>query len=126
MNICITYTCLFQKRISNIHHCDLQSNTGYTKISLQLYGIHDIENDKYINIIVHMQYHSDRTRPHKIEVETSDNKNMWNDDIKQKLKACLKEFKLSDLSTAFDKVLANDSEFTWMTDDSDSPLELHV
>ncbi|XP_020290893.1 uncharacterized protein LOC109858236 isoform X2 [Pseudomyrmex gracilis] len=113
------------KHVSNMQHFNLQSNTGYTKISLELYGVHDCENDKYINIVVYLQYHSDRTRPHKIEVETND-KNILSNDAKQRLKVCLKEFKLSDLPTAFERVLANDSEFAWMrTDDSDSPLELH-
>jgi len=113
--------------MSHLKHCTVQSDMGFKQISLELYGVHDIENDKYINLIIHLLYHSDKARPYKIEFDTI-NQSMLSDDIKQRLKMCLKEFKISDLQTAFNKILAeNNSTFTWMqTDDSESPLELNV
>lgn len=92
-----------------------------------MYGVHDSENDRYMNLIIHLFYHSDKARPVKIEVDTT-NKSELSDDTRQRLKLVLKEFKISDLQTAFDKILEqNNSTFTWMqADDSESPLELNV
>lgn len=107
-------------------HCTLQSDMGYTNIVLELYSVHDRESDRYMNLIIYLLYHSNKARPHKINIDTME-KNKLNDDLKQRLKVCLNEFKISDLPTAFDKILTEDSAFTWMrTSDSDSPLELNV
>lgn len=107
-------------------HCTLQSDMGFKQISLELYGVHDNESDTYINLIIHLLYHSDQARPSKIEVDTI--KSKLSDDTKQRLKIWLKKFKALDLQTAFDKILTEDnSTFTWMrVDDSESPLELNV
>lgn len=107
--------------------CNLQSDIGFKYINLELYGVHDRENDKYINLVIYFLYYSDKARPYKIEVGTTNNSKL-NDDTKQKLKMCLKEFKISNLQTAFDKIFTEDNSiFTWMrTDDSESPLELNV
>lgn len=119
--------CLFQKYISDMKHCTLQTNIGYTQISLELLSVRDNENDKYINLIIYLLYHPGEARPHKVKIDTTD-KRQLSDDTGQRLKVYLKKFKKSDLKTAFDKVLAeNESAFTWMqTDDSESPLELNV
>lgn len=107
-------------------HCTLQSDMGYTNIVLELYGVHDRESDRYMNLIIYLLYHSNEARPHKINIDTME-KNKLNNDLKQRLKVCLNEFKISDLSTAFDKISSEDSAFTWMrASDSDSPLELNV
>lgn len=108
-------------------HCTLQSDVGFKQISLELYGVHDNENDRYMNLIIHLLYYSDKARPYKIEIDTTDESKL-NDDTKQRLKICLKEFKISDLQTAFDKIVAQDnSRFTWIqANDSESPLELNV
>lgn len=107
-------------------HCTLQSDMGYTHIALELYGVHDKESDRYINLIIYLLYHSNNARPHKINIDTME-KNKLNDDLRQQLKVCLNEFKILDLPTAFDKILTEDSAFTWTrASDSDSPLELNV
>lgn len=113
--------------MSRMKHCTLQSDMGFKQISLELYGVHNSENDSYMNLIIHLLYHSDTTRPHKVEINTI-NGNKLNDDIKQKLKTYFKQFKISDLQTAFDEILSeNNSTFTWMQeDDTESPLELNV
>jgi len=110
-----------------MEHYVLQSNAGYTQIRLELYGVRDNEMDKYINLIIYLMYHSDKARPHKIEVDTTD-KNKLNDDLKRKLKKNLKEFKISELQTAFDKVLTEDNPiFTWIrTSDNDNSLDISV
>ncbi|XP_071565111.1 uncharacterized protein [Temnothorax nylanderi] len=116
-----------QKSISHMKHCTLQSDIGFKQISLELYGVHDNESDRYIDLIIHLLYHSDKVRPHKIEVNAT-NKSKLSDDRKQRLKICLKEFRISDLQTAFDKILdaEDNSTFTWTrADDSESPLELN-
>ncbi|XP_012531955.1 uncharacterized protein LOC105834201 [Monomorium pharaonis] len=111
--------------ISHMKHCTLQSDIGFRQINLELYGVHDTENDRYINLITYLLYHSDRARPYKIEFNTTD-KSKLNDNVKQRLKICMKEFKKSDLLTAFDKILKENSTFTWVrTDGSESPLELN-
>lgn len=110
--------------ISNMKHCTLHSDIGFKRFSLELYGIHDIGNDRYINLIISLLYHSDKARPHKIEFDTTDNIKL-HDDMKQNLKLCLKEFKKSDLQTAFDKMMKNNSRFTWTQSDDESPLELN-
>lgn len=107
-------------------HCTLQSDIGFKQIVLELFGVCDNENDTYINLIIHLLYHSDKARPYKIEVDSM-NKKKLSDDVKQKLKMCLKEFKISDLQIAFDKILTDNSTFTWtQEDDTESPLELNV
>lgn len=107
-------------------HCTLQSDIGFKQINLEWFGVHDNENDRYINLIIYLLYHSDKARPYKIEVDSM-NKSKLSDDVKQRLKICLKEFKMSDLQTAFNKILENNSTFTWnQEDDSESPLELNV
>lgn len=80
-----------------------------------------------MNLIIHLFYHSDKARPVKIEIDTT-NKSKLSDDTRQRLKLVLKEFKISDLQTAFDKILEqNNSTFTWMqADNNESPLELNV
>lgn len=106
--------------------CSLNSNMAYTQINLELYGVHDKENDKYINLVIYLLYFSHTARPYKINIDTLE-ENKLNDDLRRQLKTYLKEFKILDLQTAFDKILTKDSAFTWMqTDDSDSPLELNV
>lgn len=106
-------------------HCTLETNMGYTQIILELYGVCDNENDNYINLVIYLFYHSNVARPHKIQVDTTDKKEL-NEETKRRLKACLKEFKLLDLQAAFDKVLTkSNSTFTWMCE-NDSPLELNV
>lgn len=114
-----------KKHISRMKHCALQSNMGYTHIILELYGVHDIENDRYMNLIIYLLYHSNKARPYKINIDTME-KNKLSDDVRQRLKICLNEFKKTDLQTAFDKILTEDSGFTWMQmNDCDSPLELN-
>jgi len=110
-----------------MEHCVLQSNAGYTQIRLELYDVRDNEAEKYMNLIICLMYHSDKARPHKIEVDTTD-KNKLNDDLKRKLKKNLKEFKISALQTAFDKVLTEDNPaFTWIRiDDNDNSLDISV
>ncbi|XP_011866539.1 PREDICTED: uncharacterized protein LOC105561296 [Vollenhovia emeryi] len=110
---------------SRMKHCTLQSDMGFKQLSLELCGVHDIESDSYINVIIYLLYHSDKARPHKIDVDSTNGRKL-SDDTRQRLKACLKEFKISDLQTAFDKVLEDNSTFTWVqTEDSESPLELN-
>jgi len=74
-------------------------------------------------------YHSDKARPHKIEVDTTDKKKL-NDDLRRKLKKSLKEFKISKLQTAFDKILTKNDPFTWIkidnNSDNDSLLKINV
>lgn len=107
-------------------HCNLQSDMGYTHIIIELYGVHDTKSDRYMNLIIYLLYHSNKARPHKINIDTME-KNKLNDNVRQRLKVCLNEFKILDLSTAFDKILTENSAFTWMhASDSDSPLELNV
>lgn len=108
-------------------NCTLQSDIGFKRINLELYGVHDCENDRYVNLIVYLLYHADKARPSKIDVDTT-NRSKSSDDNKRKLKAYMKEFKKSDLETAFDKILTDDnSTFKWTPeDDTESPLELNV
>lgn len=107
-------------------HCTLQSDIGFKQINLELYSVYDNENDRYKNLIIYLHYHSDKARPYKIEFDTI-NKSKLRNDIKQRLKICFKEFKKSDLQTAFNKILTENDLFTWVrTDDSESPLELNV
>ncbi|XP_077276045.1 uncharacterized protein LOC143904923 [Temnothorax americanus] len=116
-----------QNSISHMKHCTLQSDLGFKQISLELYGVHDNESDRYIDLIIHLLYHFDKARPYKIEVNAT-NKSKLSDDTKQRLKICLKEFRISDLQTAFDKILdaEDNSTFTWTrADDSESLLELN-
>lgn len=112
-----------KKRMSHLKNCTLQSDIGFKQISLELCGVHDSENDRYINLTIHVLYYSDQARPYKIKID----KSRLSDDIKRRLKLCMREFKISDLQTAFDKFLTEgNSTFTWMrTDDSESPLELN-
>ncbi|XP_070168850.1 DNA ligase 1 [Polyergus mexicanus] len=112
-----------KKHISHMKHCALQSNMGYTHIILELYGVHDIENDRYMNLIIYLLYHSDKARPYKINIDAME-KNKLSDDVRQRLKIYLNEFKKTDLQTAFDKILTEDSGFIWMNN-CDSPLELN-
>lgn len=108
-------------------HCTLQSDIGFKQVRLELIGIYDNENDKYMNLVIQLLYHSEKVRPYKIEVDSM-NKSKLSDNVKQRLKTCLKEFKISDLQTALDKIQADDnSTFTWIhEDDTESPLELNV
>ncbi|XP_050450561.1 uncharacterized protein LOC126851043 [Cataglyphis hispanica] len=114
-----------KKHISHMKHCALQSNMGYTDIILELDSVHDTDNDRYINLIIYLLYHSDKARPYKINIDTME-KNKLNDDVRQRLKICLNEFKKTDLQTAFDKILTQKSGFTWIQmNNHDSPLELN-
>lgn len=107
-------------------NCNLQSgNMGYTYIILEIYGIQDVGNDKYINLMLYLLYHSEEARPYKIEIDAMD-KNRLSEEVKHRLKAWLKGFKVLDLQTAFDKIsMGDNSAFMW-TDGTESPLELNV
>jgi len=113
--------------MSSMRHCTLQSDMGFKQISLELYGIHNSENNSYMNLIIHLLYHQDTARPYKVQIDTT-NGNKLNIDIKQRLKTYFKKFKMSDLQTAFNEILSEDNcTFTWMQeDDTDSLLELNV
>nr|XP_012214439.1 PREDICTED: uncharacterized protein LOC105667299 [Linepithema humile] len=114
-----------KKHTSHIKHCKLHFNTGYTQINLEMYGIKDTQKNECLNLIIYIIYHSDEARPYKIEVDTI-HENKLSSDRKQRFKVCLKPFKTLELTTAFDQMLAEDSEFIWMkTDDSDSSMELN-
>ncbi|KYN35927.1 hypothetical protein ALC56_09718 [Trachymyrmex septentrionalis] len=112
--------------MSSMKHCTLQSDMGFKQVSLELYGVHNSENNSYMNLIIHLLYHQDTARPYKVQVDTT-NGNKLNDDIKQRLKTYFKKFKMLDLQTAFDEILSEDnSTFTWMQeDDTESLLELN-
>lgn len=106
-------------------HCALHSNIGYTQFNLELYSVYDGKDDKFIDLIIYLLYHSEEARPYKVEVDTTA-KHMLSDETKQRLKIHLKDFKKSDLRTAFDKVFTDkESELTWAQAD-DSPLEINV
>lgn len=108
-------------------HCALHHNIGYMQITLEIYGVHDKEDDKCINLIIYLLYHFDEARPYKIKIDTT-TKDKLNDETRQKWKIYLKEFKMSDLQTAFNQVfMKKNSLFTWTQgDDSESPLEINV
>lgn len=108
-------------------HYALHSNIGYMQVNLELYGIHDREDDKYIDLIVYLLYHSNEARPYTVKVDTT-TKNKLSDKTSQRLKVYLKEFKISDLQSAFDKVfMKTSSAFRWTpADDNESPLEINV
>lgn len=108
-------------------YCALHSNIGYTQINLELFGVYDSKNDKYINLIIYLLYHSEEARPYKINVDTT-TKNKLSNETRQRLKIHLKEFKITDLKTAFDKVfMTENSAFLWTrADDSESPLDMNV
>ncbi|KYM77309.1 hypothetical protein ALC53_12290 [Atta colombica] len=115
-----------KEHMSSMKHCTLQSDMGFKQISLELYGIHNSENNSYMNLIIHLLYHQDTARPYKVQIDTT-NGNKLNIDIKQRLKTYFKKFKMSDLQTAFNEILSEDnSTFTWMQeDDTESLLELN-
>ncbi|XP_011148716.1 uncharacterized protein LOC105188782 [Harpegnathos saltator] len=108
----------------HMKHCALYSNIGYMQINIELYGIHD--KDEYIDLMVYLLYHSDEARPYQIKIDTTSKKEL-SDEIKQKWKTYLKEFKISDLRTAFDKIFVKKNPtYTWTPgDDSESPLEIN-
>ncbi|XP_018393103.1 PREDICTED: E3 ubiquitin-protein ligase BRE1-like [Cyphomyrmex costatus] len=95
----------------------------FLQISLELYSVYIRENDSYINLIIHLLYHSDNVRPYMVKIDTI-NENELSSDIKQRLKPHFMKFKMSDLHTAFDEILSKDnSTFTWMQkDDTDESL----
>lgn len=115
---------LFQEYISDMKNCTLESNFGYTDISLEIYGVQDAKkDDEYMNLIIYLSYHPEYARPSTIRIDTTD-ENKLNDEIKQTLK---KEFRTLDLRSAFDKILADNSAFIWKPmDGTESPLELNV
>lgn len=118
-------TFLFQEHLSNVRHCVLQSDLGYTQFNLELHGVHDVEDDKYINVTVYLIYNFDNARPYKIEVDTRD-ANKLSNEVRRRLKTSLRVFKISDLKTAFDTIVTDEnSGFTWIqiedTDDSEEP-----
>ncbi|EGI59156.1 PREDICTED: uncharacterized protein LOC105152183 [Acromyrmex echinatior] len=115
-----------KEHMSSIRHCTLQSDMGFKQISLELYGVHNSENNNYMNLIIHLLYHQDTARPYKVQIDTI-NGNKLNNDIKQRLKTYFKKFKMTDLQTAFDEILSEDNSiFTWMQeDDTESLLELN-
>ncbi|KAL0134253.1 hypothetical protein PUN28_001209 [Cardiocondyla obscurior] len=114
-----------QKHISQIKYCTLQTDIGFRLISLELFGTYDKENNKYMNLIIHLRYYSDKARPYAIEVDTRD-KSKLSDETKQKLKSWLKKFRMYNLQTAFDKILKEDSIFIWTQTNDESLLELNV
>ncbi|XP_076672141.1 uncharacterized protein LOC143371128 [Andrena cerasifolii] len=103
-------------------NCTLQTNLGYTCITLELTGVYDANNDLYINIILYLMYGIDETRPWKIQVDSKTEQEL-NLSTEQQLRTSLKCFKKFDLETAFDKML-NEKPFTWAREDEeDSPVE---
>ncbi|KYN04859.1 hypothetical protein ALC62_04243 [Cyphomyrmex costatus] len=114
---------LLKEHMSHIKYCTLQSDMEFLQISLELYSVYIRENDSYINLIIHLLYHSDNVRPYMVKIDTI-NENELSSDIKQRLKPHFMKFKMSDLHTAFDEILSKDnSTFTWMQkDDTDESL----
>ncbi|XP_032666056.1 uncharacterized protein LOC116841793 [Odontomachus brunneus] len=115
-----------KKYILHMKHYALHSNIGYMQINLELYGVHDREDDKYIDLILYLLYHSDEARPYTVKIDTT-TKNKLSDETNKRLKVYLKEFKISDLQSAFDKVfMKTNSAFRWIqADDNESPLEIN-
>lgn len=118
---------MFQERLSDAKHCVLQSNIGYTQVSLELSGVHDNKDDEYMHIKVYLMYHSHNARPCKVEVEST-GKNQLNNDKRLRMKSSLKIFKIYELKIAFKMLMEDNSEFTWIQtdDDDDNPMDQSV
>lgn len=109
-------------KMSGIKDCNLQTNLAYTWMSLKLMGVHNVEDDLYINILVYLMYDINEARPHKIIVDSQTEEKL-DKSVCKYLKTSLQYFKIFDLCTAFEKMLKKGS-FKWTKEcDEDSPME---
>ncbi|CAK9821116.1 hypothetical protein ANTPLA_LOCUS11129 [Anthophora plagiata] len=109
--------------ISDMRNCIIQTNLGYTQISLELMGVYDKNTDCYMNIIIYLLYNIDEVRPHKIAVDSMNDDNL-DKRIKKELQESLKSFKMFDLCVAFEKIL-NKEPYIWSRQSGeDSPLDI--
>ncbi|XP_043802294.1 uncharacterized protein LOC122719992 [Apis laboriosa] len=110
--------------ISHTKNSTLQSNLGYTQISLELMGLYYKNTDSYINIIIYLLYNISEARPHKIEVNST-TQNELDQNVKKHLQKSLVCFKQFDLHKAFENML-NLEAFKWTKENAeDSPLEIN-
>ncbi|XP_076296795.1 uncharacterized protein LOC143217011 [Lasioglossum baleicum] len=108
--------------ISNTKNSTLQTSDGYTHMMINLIGVHSVEDDDYINAVIHIEYNIDAIKPSKVDIDLQNEQ--LNAKAKEQFKQSVKCFKSMDLSTAFEKMW-NDSPFTWSQEiDEDSPLEI--
>ncbi|XP_006611821.1 uncharacterized protein LOC102678386 [Apis dorsata] len=110
--------------ISHTKNSTLQSNLGYTQISLELMGLYYKNTDSYINIIIYLLYNISEARPHKIEVNSTTQDEL-DQNVKKHLQKSLVCFKQFDLHKAFENML-NLEAFKWTKENAeDSPLEIN-
>ncbi|KAG6798812.1 hypothetical protein HZU73_05615 [Apis mellifera caucasica] len=110
--------------ISHTKNSTLQSNLGYTQISLELMGLYYKNTDSYISIIIYLLYNISEARPHKIEVNSTTEDEL-DQNVKKHLQKSLVCFKQFDLHKAFENML-NLEAFKWTKENAeDSPLEIN-
>ncbi|CAK9830408.1 hypothetical protein ANTRET_LOCUS7587, partial [Anthophora retusa] len=116
------YTTLMAN-ISDMRNCIVQTNLGYTQISVELMGVYDKNANCYMNIIIYLLYNINEVRPHKIAVDSINDDNL-DKRIKKELQESLKSFKMFDLCVAFEKML-NKEPYIWSKQSGeDSPLDI--
>lgn len=102
----------------------MQSNAGYTQVILELLGVYDKSNDKYIHILIYLIYHIDSIKPYKIIVDSKAEKKL-SPMSKKYLKTSVSCFKQFDLHIALEKILKKEP-FVWSKEeDEDTPLDIN-
>lgn len=112
--------------VSTGKYCTLQTNLGYTKIALELIGVHDTQHDSYTDLVVYLLYDAAAARPHRIEVDSKGTREL-DERTANSFKSFLKCFKTLELNSAFETIMRDAKKrFTWRNEqDDDSPLELN-
>ncbi|XP_014602538.1 PREDICTED: uncharacterized protein LOC106786057 [Polistes canadensis] len=112
----------FKSFLDNLNNCNVQTNLGYTTFILELLHVYDKINESYACITIFLWYNSKNNRPNDIKFEVHGNI-QYNTETEKELKKSLKVFYISDLITAFGKILQEDNaHFTWRREKKDDTI----
>ncbi|XP_078037903.1 uncharacterized protein LOC144470512 [Augochlora pura] len=102
---------MLKETMSDTKKIKLHKNVGYTHIILNLIDVYSVTYDSYINTNIYIHYDVNEVRPHKVDIELEDEKEL-NKEEKGKFKTFVKWLKLLDLNTAFEQML-NERLLAW-------------
>lgn len=115
-----------QTVLNDLSGCSLDSNLGYTVITLKLFQVKVDEPKTSYNIILYLIYDANRVRPHKMTVDSSTETTLPKD-VELKCRTYFKHFKRYELKKAFEEThKAIDSPVRWMKGQDEDELDLNV
>ncbi|XP_048506347.1 uncharacterized protein LOC125499942 [Athalia rosae] len=114
-----------QAVINQLSQCTLDTNLGYTVITLKFFNMQELDSEETHNVMLYLLYKSNRVRPQKMTIDSSSSQAL-NDTVIAKCKSYFKNFKCFDLNKAFKETIsAVNAPIMWkLAEEDEESLDL--